>query len=309
MTPDALSLHAEATIAEGSQSFAAASRLFDRSVRRGALALYAWCRHCDDVVDGQVLGKGQVASDTDPAERLASLERQTRAAYASDGPIGNPAFAALQYVARRHRVPLRYPMQLLAGFRMDVEGRRYRSLDDTLDYAYHVAGVVGVMMTIVMGRDEPEVLDRAADLGIGLQLTNIARDVIEDAAVGRVYLPEDWLDQAGVSRTEVAALAVRPAVSHVVACLLAEADRYYASANQGLRALPLRSAAAVGAAQRVYGAIGEEVLHRGPRAWDERIATSGGRKLALVASGALGAAMVRFSPVKPRDPTLYARPR
>ena len=95
-------------------------------------------------------------------------------------------------------MPHRYPLEHLDGFVMDVEGREYHTLTDTVEYCYHVAGVVGVMMAYIMGvRDEPT-LDRATDLGLAFQLTNICRDVVEDAEVGRVYLPLDWLTEAGV---------------------------------------------------------------------------------------------------------------
>src|SRR5260370_31047192 len=112
-------------------------------------------------------------------------------------PVDDTAFAAFQRVTQRHGIPAQYPLDLLQGFRMDVEGRTYRTLQDTLLYAYHVAGVVGVMMAQVMGVRDIATLRRASDLRLALQLTNIARDVIEDAKVGRLYLPAEWLGAGG----------------------------------------------------------------------------------------------------------------
>jgi phytoene synthase len=195
---------------------------------------------------------------------------------------------------------------------MDVEGREYRSLDDTVEYCYHVAGVVGVMMAYVMGvRDEPT-LDRATDLGLAFQLTNICRDVVEDAEVGRVYIPLDWLTEAGVPADRVAAPEHRGAVFEVVRRILIEADRYYASAWLGISQLPPRSAWAIAAANAVYSDIGRLILKRGPRAWDTRTSTSTARKISLV----LGAGPRSWTARKwgkgpgdePRD-RLWTRPR
>jgi phytoene synthase len=182
------------SIRQGSKSFAAAARLFDPTVREDAYLLYAWCRHCDDEIDGQVLGHGSVGLDPRlAAAKLAELEDKTRRALAGQGVEDDQAFAAFQRVAQRHTIPSRLPLELLEGFRMDVEGRAYSTLDDVLLYAYRVAGVVGEMMARVMGAVDSDILRRAVDLGLALQLTNIARDVVEDARGGRIYLPSEWL--------------------------------------------------------------------------------------------------------------------
>ena len=181
----------QAAIAAGSQSFAAAAKLMPAGIREDTVMLYAWCRHADDVVDGQELGSTPQAGG-DPADRLARLKADTMEALHGSGPVSAP-FAALRAVARRHDFPDRWPLDLIDGFAMDVQGRDYRTLNDTLDYSYHVAGVVGVMMARVMGVRDQAVLDRACDLGLAFQLTNIARDVIDDARIGRLYLPGDWL--------------------------------------------------------------------------------------------------------------------
>ena len=179
-------------ITQGSQSFATAAKLMPPGIRDDTVMLYAWCRHADDVIDGQALGSRPEAVN-DPQARLDGLRADTLAALQGDGPV-TPPFAALRAVARRHHFPQAWPMDLIEGFAMDVEARDYRTLDDVLEYSYHVAGIVGVMMARVMGvRDDP-VLDRACDLGLAFQLTNIARDVIDDARIGRCYLPGDWLD-------------------------------------------------------------------------------------------------------------------
>lgn len=306
---DAVVAHSRDMIRAGSKSFATAARLFERGTRERAYMLYAWCRHCDDQIDGQEYGFG--ALEVSPAERLARLQhlrRSTREAF--DGkPAEEPVFAAFQRVAREADIAERHAMELLAGFEMDVTGARYRELPDTLLYCYRVAGVVGVMMACVMGVRDRSALARAADLGIAFQLTNIARDVIDDAAAGRCYLPESWLDEAGVPRAEVGEPRHRRAVFGVVGRLLDEAERYYASATQGLKLLPFRSAWAVATAASVYREIGELVRARGAAAWERRAVVPRWRKVWHAGAGLLRAVRAvtlgRARGSAPREPSLW----
>ena len=300
------------TIQKGSQSFAAAAALFDPQTRADAEMLYAWCRYCDDVIDGQTLGHEREVLDHDEVERrLVDLYARTRAALAGE-PTDDPAFAAFREVARRKALPERYPIELIDGFAMDVSGRRYETIEDTLDYCWHVAGVVGVMMAIVMGvaPHDLETLRRAQDLGLAFQLTNIARDIIEDAQNDRLYLPADWLAQAGVPETAVAAPEHRAAVAGLARRLVETAEPYYASARWGLRGLPFRSAWAVAAARGVYREIGVKVVARGAAAWDERVSTSTAEKLGLALGGGLmalrGSTLDRWRK-PPQRPTLWSK--
>jgi phytoene synthase len=269
-------------IEKGSKSFAAAARLFDPETRAYAYMLYAWCRHCDDVIDGQELGfaSGRAAEKT-AAERLAELTEKTRRAVRGDWD--ELVFGALHRVATERDIPERHLLDHLRGFAMDVEGRRYRTLDDTLVYCYHVAGVVGVMMAMIMGVRDAATLDRASDLGIAFQLTNITRDVMEDARLGRLYLPEDWLEEFGVPPGAVAYPAYRRKVYEVTRRLLAVSDRFYVSARHGIASLPFRSAWAIAMARFVYRDIGRLVRAHGAMAWDQRTRVSATRKLYGVA--------------------------
>ncbi len=308
----ALVAQAEAIIRQGSKSFAAAARLFDPTTRARAYFLYAWCRHCDDVIDGQALGHDAAEpSPEDKRARLAELQRATRAALAG-APTSDPVFRAFQQVARAVDLPQAYPLEHLAGFAMDVEGTAYGALQDLLVYCWRVAGVVGVMMAHVMGAREAEVLRRAADLGLAFQLTNIARDVVADARVGRLYLPADWLAEAGVPATPeaVADPAHRRAVFGVTQRLIAAAEPYYDSAREGLPALPFRSAWAVAAARGVYREIGRSVARAGPAAFDGRTTVSGAAKTLRLLEGGLlaarAASLGRAFPPKPRPVTLWS---
>ena len=314
LPPSPLLDYAQQAITRGSSSFASAARLFDSNTRQSVVMLYAWCRHCDDVVDGQQDGHGQVAQD--PAvgvRRIEELADQTRRALRGQ-PTDVAPFAALAEVVRRHRIPERFPLEHLSGFRMDVEARRYHTLEDTLDYCYRVAGVVGVMMAMVMGRRDDVTLDRAADLGLAFQLTNIARDVIDDHAAGRLYLPSQWLAREGVDPAEVAEPRHRERVARVAQRLVEAAEPYYSSARLGIAALPMRSAWAVATARGVYREIGLQVKARGGAAWDQRISTGKRRKLQHLLTGGLMAAISRTGVSQAPPPMalrerLWTRPR
>lgn len=300
----------ERAIADGSKSFAAAARLFPPTTRNDAVMLYAWCRHADDVVDGQTLGhRQQIDFRKGQLDRVAELKRQTQAALAGQ-EVADPAFKALQIVAARNEIPERHPLELIDGFEMDAEQRAYETIDDTIDYCYHVAGVVGVMMTMIMGARSPVVLDRASDLGIAFQLTNIARDVVEDAEAGRVYLPQEWVRQAGIETVDAADKNQWPALHRLALHLLDHAEPYYASALSGISALPARSAWAIAAARRIYRDIGHKLRSEGPDAWNARVATAKARKVWMVALSAGDVVGSRFGRGEdgPGRAGLYCRP-
>ena len=323
MTAD-LAAHATQTIQAGSKSFAVAARLFAPETRRSAVLLYAWCRYCDDVVDGQQLGFAQTDQAEQPGQNgppeqdpetpgrrqrdLAELQQALDRAYAGNA-MSNPAFAAFQDVALRHRIPERYPREHLAGFAMDVHDRHYETLDDTLEYCYHVAGVVGVMMALIMGVEDEPTLDRACDLGMAFQLTNIARDIVEDAGIGRCYLPAQWLREADIPVTALADIRHRVALAGLAGRLVELAEPYYRSAQGGLAALPLRSAWAIATALGVYREIGVRVSARGAGAWDSRISTGKLDKLRLLVRGLGLAISSRGRTPLPRPDSLWQRPR
>jgi phytoene synthase len=290
------------SIAKGSKSFALASKLFGPETRERAWLLYAWCRHCDDVIDGQASGHGQIAATGDIEARLRLIEAATRRALAGDAGVDWP-YRALGRVATDTGMPARYPLELIAGFAMDARDRTYRTFEDTLEYCYHVAGVVGVMMAIVMGvrPEDRATLDRASDLGIAFQLNNIVRDICEDARIGRCYLPDEWLAEADIPPGEFAKPAYRQALASVAARMVEEADRYAVSARFGTPALDLRSAWAVLSAAGIYGGIGHQVRALGARGWHKRATTSKSQKLSAVAR-ALPLAMGRgrWSSAPPR---------
>ena len=287
---DAVLAAAHEAIQKGSKSFALASRLFDGGTRDRATLLYAWCRHCDDVIDGQYLGEGAhdwAVWGATPEARLARLRDCTDKALAGE-PTGEPAFEALARVAAETGLPARYAHDLIDGFAMDVAWKTVVTGDDLLTYCYHVAGCVGVMMAIVMGVPPADhaTLARASDLGLSFQLNNIARDVAEDAERGRCYLPLDWLQAEGLSLESYALPESRAALHRVVSRLVDLAERYEASAAHGVPALRNRQAWAVLSAAQIYGDIGRKVRGQGPEALEQRAYTRRRDKLIAVALAA-----------------------
>jgi phytoene synthase len=296
--------HARDTIARGSKSFAAASKLFDPQTRERAWLLYAWCRACDDLADGQDLGHGMQRLDDAPA-RLTLIRDRTARALAGE-PTGDPAFDALGVVAREVGLPHRLIHDVIDGFQLDANGWQPAIVGDLYQYCYHVAGAVGGLMAVVMGvpAQDRDTLDRACDLGLAFQLANIARDVAEDAAAGRCYLPRDWLVEQDIDPADPMATPDRVAV--LARRMAARAALHEDSARVGAARLPWRSAWAVLAAADIYGSIARKVAAAGPAAWQRRQTTSTAEKIAAIAR-AFVAARWRPAPDRPRDPMLWTR--
>ena len=287
--PEAMSPEVKAALEEcrwmitkGSKSFSLAARLFDSDTRDAAFFLYGWCRYCDDQVDQA----GLTDSREQLVQRLAELFETTRSVF-SGAQQKQAVFIAMQYIVQRHSIPAHYALELIEGMAMDARGTRYRTFNDLSLYCYRVAGTVGLMMSHVMGLRDELALKHAADLGIAMQLTNIARDITEDASMGRIYLPLEWLEEASIAPEEIAARKNRAKLALITKRLLNEADRYYRSGDAGLWHLSFRSACAVAAARHVYAEIGSLLLHKGPSAWDQRSYVTGFRKLWVILGGVL----------------------
>jgi phytoene synthase len=309
-TRDAIVATARESIARGSKSFAAASRLFDRPTRERAWLLYAWCRACDDIADGQDHGHG-MSPVADAPRRIAEMAALTDAALRGD-PVGDPAFDALRLVAAETRLPARYAHDVIEGFRLDADDWRPRSEADLYRYCYHVAGAVGCMMAIVMGvdPDDSATLDRACDLGMAFQLSNIARDIEEDDRAGRCYLPVEWLVEMDIPPGQHMKPPFRACLTTLARRLTDRAAEFEASARGGTPALSFRSGWAVLSAAAIYGAIGRSVAARGDHAWDHRVTTSKPQKVSFIAAAWWQSRhrAARYAAV-PRPADLWTRPR
>jgi 15-cis-phytoene synthase len=267
---------ARTTIAHHSKSFALASKLLGPRLRDQTAIVYTWCRRADDAVD-----------EGDDPRALERLHAELDDAYANTAR--DPVLAAFGDVARERAIPRAYPGELLAGMAMDADGMRYATHEDLITYAWRVAGVVGLMMTHVFGVSDDDALVPAAHLGLGMQLTNICRDVAEDWERGRLYIPDELLAEygagglAGELGKPLPASAVAPLASAVRA-LLALADRYYRSADRGIPALPWRAGVAVRVARDVYAGIGDQIARADHDVTAGRAVVPRRTKLARVAS-------------------------
>jgi phytoene synthase len=273
-------------LARHSKSFALAGRLFPAGPREDAAAVYAWCRRCDDAVDL-----------SDPCQQAEALQRQREqlALLYVGAPTTDPILGAFQEVTRERQIPSCYPEELLEGLAMDVEFRRYATMDDLMLYCYRVAGTVGLMMCHVMGVSDGRALRHAAHLGMAMQLTNICRDVMEDWERRHLYLPDQVLGpavagQLWARRGEPLPRELRGEIAAAVKRLLAEAARLYRSGDAGMRWLSWRCAVSVRTARYVYAAIGSVIESRDCDVWAGRAVVPLRRKLRHVAQAfALGA--------------------
>lgn len=287
--------HCREAIRTGSLSFHAASKLLPASVRDPSLALYAFCRLADDAVD----------EGADKAGAVLGLRDRLELVY-QGRPRDAAADRAFTRVVEEFDMPRALPEALLEGFAWDAVGRRYETLSGVLDYSARVAAAVGAMMCVLMRVREADALARACDLGLAMQLTNIARDVGEDARAGRVYLPLDWLAEAGVGVEDFladpqASAGVRSATRR----LLDQADRLYARSEAGVPRLPLACRPGILAARHVYAAIGGCVRGAGYDSVTRRARTGRGAKLALLT---LAVARAGLSAVGPVPSVLHAPP-
>jgi phytoene synthase len=273
---------ARATLAAGSRSFALAGKLLPAAVRDDAAAIYAFCRRADDLVD-------EVPPAVAPV-MVSRLLRELGAIYAGQ-PQGDPLLRAFQQVVRRRQLPAEYPRALIAGFAMDaVPGPVvYQSWQQLDLYCFRAAGTVGLMMAHLMGVRDRSTLQRAADLGMAMQLTNICRDVAEDWARGRLYVPRELLPPGSVLVPGGAMpAAARRVLSGALPRLLSMADRLYQRGDRGLDALDGRAAVAIRAARLIYSAIGDRLARQGHDVGAPRAVVGMSRKLWLALRALVG---------------------
>lgn len=291
-----------------SKSFALAGKLLPPACLDDAAAVYAWCRRADDAIDQP--------SVEGPSRALSRLERELEALYAGKEP-SDLALLAFADVVRRRHIPVEYPQALLAGMAMDTGHVAYVSLAELRTYCFRVAGTVGLMMCHVLGVRHPHALKHAADLGIGMQLTNICRDVQEDWQRGRRYLPRELFSSERTPELDPTQSALTPAVAAscrpVVRELLRLADEYYTSGDRGLTYLSPRAAFAVRTARLVYSSIGTRIARTGHDVLAGRAVVSRASKLGSCLHAGLatltkpGAHGHHFEPIELHDSVNHVR--
>ena len=261
-------------LSNGSRSFYFASHLLPSVMRHAACGLYAFCREADDMVD-----EGE-----DPTKALEILHYRLDRIYEVK-PQYKATDRVLTQIVHTYHMPRALLNALLEGFAWDADGKIYHSIEDVYDYSARVAGAVGIMMSVLMGVRDAKTLARAADLGTAMQLTNIARDVGEDARLGRIYLPLDELRSEGVDPTQMLANPeYTDGVGRVVKRLLERADWLYQRSDHGIAQLPRKYQPGIRAARKLYAAIGDKVIENNYNSIDQRAIVGTRKKLGLLSS-------------------------
>ena len=260
---------ADGLLAQRGQSFHWARRLLNSRHAERATRLYGFCRRIDDVAD-----EATDAAAAHAALAVIRLALQT-------GECDDAETADMLQLMRACSIDPAIPLELIRGVEGDLGEVRVADMDELLRYCYRVAGTVGLMMTAALDVTAPDALPHAIDLGIAMQLTNICRDVREDALLGRRYLPATLVGPLEPAALVDPTMSVRAAVTHALRMLLDTADRLYASGEQGLRYLPGGASTGILVAARVYRGIGTVLRAREFDCWSSRAKVSTAGKLAI----------------------------
>ena len=229
-----------------SKTFYLASLFLGAEKRRAVWAVYAFCRTADDVVD-------RTAPAGDRLATLDDLERKLVAALA--GRAGEPIFVAYADAAQRFEIPLEPALALLRGARMDVTVRRYRTYEELCEYCYLVASTVGLLVSPILGYSTPEALGYGVTLGRAMQLTNILRDVGEDALMGRIYLPTEDLERFGYPESNIFEAVIDEKFVALMEFQIKRVRELYAQAEPGIAMLAPESRYTVRLALSLYSRI------------------------------------------------------
>jgi len=250
-------------MAHRGKTFAWASRFMPRDLRNELKTLYSFCRYVDDCVD--------CSSDKEQAQKLLELltidlERMCSHVL----PVSE-----FLLLSEKRQIPLSLAFELIRGVQADIELVQMSSEEELLRYSYQVAGTVGVMICFLLGVRNRDAIAAGIDLGIAMQLTNIARDINEDYDRGRIYLPTSLINSEAIAsafyeRNENAQEKVFEAVKQIIA----KSQTYYQSADRGMGFLPASARLAILTASRAYNKIGQLILSSPQRFFQERIRTT-----------------------------------
>ena len=290
-----VSAKAEETLASKGRSFHWARYFLGEPHASRATRLYAFCRHLDDLAD-------ESSSRESAQENLLRARSAVRSGMTSD-----PLLRDGLDLMRECRFSPDIILELVEGLLSDLGTVRIADEPALLRYCYRVAGTVGVMMCGVLDVHNPVAYPHAMDLGIAMQLTNICRDIAEDAAMGRRYLPATMSGDMGPADLVIPEKNLRPHLQRSVSRLLDQADRYYASGERGLAYLPLRARCGILVAARVYRAIGTQLRRRDCDYWSDRVVVNSKKKAIITASAFLHTPLQHFFwlPAASHDSSLH----
>jgi phytoene synthase len=252
--------------------------MLPKEKRWDTYALYNFCRYADNIVD-----KPRNRSAEELIEEVDMLAKELTMAYSS-GESEHPVIKSFIYVARKYEIPIKYPMELLEGVKMDLVKNRYETFDDLYLFAYRVAGVVGILMTYVLGYKDKSAFVYAEKLGIAMQLTNILRDVQEDKNMGRIYLPQDEIKQFDLHEEDFFAENITDKFRKFMSFQVSRAHRYYNEAYDGVKLLTDNTQFAIYSARKIYQGILYQIEARNFNPFMGRVFVSQTRKLFILFS-------------------------
>jgi phytoene synthase len=229
-----------------SKTFYLASLFLGAEKRRAVWAVYAFCRTADDVVDRTAAAADRIAALDDLERKLIAMSR---------GRANEPIFIAYADAAKRFAIPLEPALELLRGARMDITIRRYATYEELCEYCYLVASTVGLLVSPILGTSSEAALPFGVTLGRAMQLTNILRDVGEDALMGRIYLPADELRRFGYAENRVFEQVVDANFIALMQFQIARVRELYAEAEPGIALLSPESRYTVRLALSLYRRI------------------------------------------------------
>ncbi len=240
---------AESAISKGSKTFYFASRFMGRERRNAFYAIYAFCRHTDDLIDNNE-GNPRLQRLLIRDWKKRFLEAYKKG-YSTD-PVLNP----FVHVMKQYSIPLRYPLELIRGVSMDISKKEYRTFTELRRYCFRVASVVGLMLMRTLGIENARRSKRCAiNLGIAMQLTNILRDVGEDARMGRVYFPKDELARFGLTIADILSLNKKEGLMDFLKFQVERARSYYREAMRGIATIHTEVRMVIALASTLYREI------------------------------------------------------
>ncbi|MBN1478877.1 phytoene/squalene synthase family protein [candidate division KSB1 bacterium] len=268
--------YAKSQTAFYSKSFYFSSQILPADKKWDTFALYSFCRYADNIVDNP-----RNRADAELFEEVASVSRELQIAYRR-GESEHPVIKPFIEVAKRRSIPFEYPNDLLDGVKMDLLQNRYETFADLYEFAYRVAGVVGLMMTHVLGFSDKEALIYAEKLGIAMQLTNILRDIQEDKNMNRIYLPLSEFKEFGITEDDIKNERFTYNMYRFMEFQVERAHRYFEEAQPGIKMLDQDSRFAITSASRIYRGILRQIERNGYNPYLGRAFVSQGKKFAIL---------------------------
>ncbi|MBN2709455.1 MAG: phytoene/squalene synthase family protein [Calditrichaceae bacterium] len=241
--------YARSQTAHYSKSFFFSATFLPKEKRWETYALYGFCRYADNIIDNP---RGRTTEEL--IEEVNSVIREIKIAYRL-GESEHPIIKSFIHVAKKRNIPIEYPLELMEGVKMDLTRNRYNNFDELYQFAYRVAGVVGLMMSYVLGYKDESALVYAEQLGVAMQLTNILRDVKEDKEMNRIYLPLDELERFGLTEEDVLSEKMNVRMRRLMKFQVKRAHRYYHEADKGIKMLTPNTQFAIYSASRIYQGI------------------------------------------------------